>query len=172
MDIKLFYFINKNLSFYPLDIIMSFLSYIGWGGFIWIIISLYFIFFAKKEERKLGLLCLAGLILSTLVIELILKNIFCRLRPYDVLNDVNLLVFREKTFSFPSGHATSSFTSAIILGFKNRKRLVTFLILAFLISFSRIYCGVHYPSDVFFGGLIGLIIGFLVNFIYKSKVRN
>lgn len=126
MDIKFFDFINKNLSNSFFDIIMPFLSYIGWGGIIWIIISFYLIFIIKKEGGKLGLLCLIGLILSAILSEIILKNIFCKLRPYDIFKDVHLLVPKEKSFSFPSGHATSSFTSVVILGSKNKRKLLFF----------------------------------------------
>lgn len=170
MDISIFYFINKNLSNSFFDLIMPFFSYIGWGGFIWIIISFYLIFI-KREGRNLGLLCLIGLILSAILSEVILKNIFCKLRPYDVLKDVNLLVPKEKSFSFPSGHATSSLISAIILGSKNKRKLLLFIILALFISFSRIYCGVHYPSDVFGGVLIGLFLGSIITFLYHKKWR-
>ena len=145
---------------------MPFFSYIGWGGIIWIIISFYLILF--KKERDLGLLCLAGLILSAILSEIILKNIFSKLRPYETLYNVRLLVPKEKSFSFPSGHATSSFTASLILGSKNKRKILLFLILAIFISFSRIYCGVHSPSDVLFGALTGLILGSLVIFLYKK----
>jgi undecaprenyl-diphosphatase len=132
--------------------------------------SFYLIFIIKGEGRKLGLLCLTGLIFSAILSEVILKNIFSKLRPYDTLYDVNLLVPKEKSFSFPSGHATSSLTSAIILGSKNKRKLLLFLILAIFISFSRIYCGVHYPSDVLFGALIGLFLGSIIIFLYHKKI--
>lgn len=171
MDSKIFYFINKNLSNPFFDFIMPFFSYIGWGGIIWIVISFYLIFFDKKEGKTTGILSLIGLILSAILSEVILKNIFCRMRPYEVLKNVNLLVMKEKSFSFPSGHAVSSFTSAIILGYGKKIKFYIFLLLAILISFSRIYCGVHYPSDVLSGTFLGIFLGSSLIFLYRMRKR-
>ncbi len=68
---------------------------------------------------------------------------------------INLLVPRGGQFSFVSNHAANAFGLSVILGYfyPNWKWKVTAL--AFIIAFSRVYVGVHYPADVFFGALFG-----------------
>ena len=72
-----------------------------------------------------------------------------------VLSDVRVLEECGNSFSFPSGHAAKAFLAATILSgfFVRRKKL--FFTLAALVAFSRIYLGVHYPSDVLAGFALG-----------------
>lgn len=168
MDVNIFYFINSSLSNPVFDYIMPIFSYAGQTGIIWIILSFLLIFFGKKPAKRIGTLCLVGLILSGISTEVVLKNVIRRERPYNVLENVNLLVPKEKSFSFPSGHATSSFTASSILGLLGRKYFLFFIFLATFISFSRIYCGVHYPSDVLSGCILGIILGNVVIFLYRK----
>lgn len=97
----------------------------------------------------------------SLLISIVLKEIFMRPRP-EVLQLVT-----ETTYSFPSNHTILVFSILPIL-FKEKKAW-PFLILAILISFSRVYLGVHYMSDVILTALLGLIIG---NLILKYSVKN
>ena len=72
-------------------------------------------------------------------------------------------------FGFVSSHAANSFATAGLLGlFFNRKSLYLLLIWASLVSYSRVYLGVHYPSDILGGAIIGLIVAFLVHRIASS----
>jgi undecaprenyl-diphosphatase len=64
-----------------------------------------------------------------------------------------------QSYSFPSGHAAASFVAAYLLSKKDKKRAWVYYVVALLISFSRIYLGKHYPSDVLAGALIGTLIG-------------
>ena len=64
------------------------------------------------------------------------------------------------THSFPSGHATVSFACATVLALAVPRLRVPLFALAALISFSRVYVGVHYPSDVLAGAVLGLLLGF------------
>ena len=86
----------------------------------------------------------------------------CRVRPYDANPLLMPLIQRPTDFSFPSGHAASSFACAGVMWHKLPRRAgVPVLILAILISFSRLYIGVHYPTDVLAGAISGLLISFL-----------
>ena len=66
-----------------------------------------------------------------------------------------------ESYSFPSGHATEAFVGAIIIG-KKYGHLWLFILLALVISFSRVYIGVHYPGDVLAGALLGVGITMIV----------
>ena len=93
-----------------------------------------------------------------------------RQRPVDVLLYPMFLV---ANYSFPSIHAATSFSVLPILDREFKKVKWFWILFAILISFSRVYVGVHYFSDIVFGAIIGYLIGFL--FVYleqKYKIFN
>lgn len=96
---------------------------------------------------------------SFVLSELILKNLIQRQRPQYEINTTILPFDFYHSFSFPSGHACIAFAAALVLSKYNKQKKWLFYLLAFLISFSRIYLGKHYPSDVLAGAILGLIIG-------------
>ena len=102
--------------------------------------------------------------------NLLLKNLVARTRPYEVIDGLQLLVSRAVDLSFPSGHAASSFAAAVVMAKLLPKRYgIAALILAGLIAFSRLYVGIHYPTDVLFGAVSGCLIGWLVAKFYGEK---
>jgi undecaprenyl-diphosphatase len=159
-DVAGFYLINHAHTPF-LDWFMPLLSNRSNGGGIWIGIGLIMRACGKTHVRKGALLLLLVLLCSYLMNES-LKVVFGRSRPFEALNDVALLVKPMNSLSFPSGHAVAAFSSACILIRKVPKLAWFFLILAVLISFSRIYVGMHYPSDILAGALIGLAFGILL----------
>lgn len=101
------------------------------------------------------------------------KEIFERYRPCHNLEikDMVHLVNNKcgGKFGFVSSHAANTFALATLVGlFLNRKTFYLLLVWAILVSYSRIYLGVHYPSDVFFGGLLGIILALIVYRISHS----
>jgi membrane-associated phospholipid phosphatase len=66
------------------------------------------------------------------------------------------IVEAPATYSFPSGHATVSFACATVLALAVPRLRVPLIVLAVLISFSRVYVGVHYPGDVLAGAVLGI----------------
>ena len=91
-----------------------------------------------------------------------LKHEVARLRPCHVLDYVRSLVPCGVGKSFPSAHAANNFAVAAVLAYSYRQYKWVFYTIAFLIAFSRVYVGVHYPSDVIVGSFIGFAIGFIV----------
>lgn len=145
----------------------KFITHLGDKGIIWIIISVMLLI--RQDTRKAGFLSLISLAFSYILVNLFLKNYVARIRPYDFLNEVELLIERQRDFSFPSGHASSSFATAVILFQCLKKRTgILALVLASMISFSRLYFGVHYPTDVIIGIIIGIIVALLVYKISKK----
>lgn len=104
---------------------------------------------------------LLGLIATYLTVEVLIKNIFQRPRPYIDMPDLIEVGAVSNSYSFISGHTTIAFAAAYILSYHHRKGSWIYYILAFLIAFSRIYLGKHYPSDVLTGIFLGSIIGFI-----------
>ncbi|MBI4654898.1 MAG: glycosyltransferase family 39 protein [Nitrospirae bacterium] len=102
----------------------------------------------------------------------ILKTLFERPRPCQVLQGINLLVGCTGSFSFPSNHAANAFSFSAGLAYFFRGAGIPLYLLAVIIAFSRIYVGVHYPSDVVFGALLGTLIFFFVLAVYKWSKTN
>ena len=100
--------------------------------------------------------------------ELTLKNIICRLRPCNVFTDFPMLIARPTSYSFPSGHTSSSFAAALILTLRHKKIGWLAYIPAVLIAFSRIFLFVHYPTDVLAGILLGTLAALLTYFAAKA----
>ena len=102
---------------------------------------------------------------------MILKNIVDRDRPYEVLNELKILIERQPDSSFPSGHAANSLASAIVFFqmFKGRKSKISILLAGLVMALSRVYVGVHYLSDVLVGISVGIISGLSVCKFAKKK---
>ena len=95
----------------------------------------------------------------------------CRLRPYDACVQIIPLVKKLRDYSFPSGHTSFSFAAALILmRLEDRKIRIPALVLSILIALSRLYLGVHYPSDVIAGFLVALA-GSAAAFRLTKKLR-
>ena len=106
-----------------------------------------------------------ALILGLLVCNLTLKPLVARIRPYDLQEQdfgvyINLLISRQSDFSFPSGHTIASFEAAVVLLKNSKKMGIPALIIAILVSFSRLYLYVHYPSDVLVSVVLGTAFAF------------
>ena len=166
LNILSFYFINHGLDNRLFDIVMpcitDFGSVIAW----FIILGLMFVFGGQKT-RKIAFLGVMALLISNIVVYS-LKFIVAEPRPFLTLANVDLLVHAEETYSFPSGHAASSFAAAFVIGCKYKLNLkgksysllYPLMIFAAVVGFSRIYIGVHYPYDVVVGAIIGILSGY------------
>lgn len=134
--------------------IMCFITELGNSGIIWILITL--IMLIIKKTRKVGIMSALSLIIIFIVGNVILKNAVGRIRPYEVVDGLVLLIEKQKDLSFPSGHAASAFAVAAVMFKALPKKIgVPALVFAIIISLSRLYVGVHYPTDVIGGVLLG-----------------
>lgn len=144
------------------------LTHLGDGGWFWIGCTLFLLFIPKT--RTIGKISALALIFSLIVNNLLLKNIVARTRPYEVVDGLQRLIEAQIDLSFPSGHAGASFSAATVFFRKLPKRYgIPALLLAVLISFSRLYVGVHYPSDVLVGALVGIVGALLCEKFVERK---
>ena len=134
---------------------MNIITHLGDKGIFWIALTLLLL--ALRKTRKLGVTCMISMIIGLIITNLIIKNWVARVRPYELIEGLELIIERQHDFSFPSGHTTNSFACAWVIFRMEKKRWgVPALVLAILISLSRLYVGVHYPTDVIGGMAIGI----------------
>ena len=152
-----------------LNVIMKIITHSVDGGMVWIALTLVLCIFPKT--RKMGICAALSLIFSLIVCNGILKNVFQRIRPYEVIQGLSLLAGVDPAGdpSFPSGHTSSSFATsmAIFLASEKKQRIITVwaVVYAALVGFSRLYVGIHYPTDVIVGALVAIGLAFLAAFI-------
>ena len=156
LEVLVLLFVQENLRSPALTAIMRCITVLGNGGLIAIATTLLLI--AMKRYRRVGLACAASLLMEFLLVNLLLKNIVARIRPYVVSDALTVLTNIPHDFSFPSGHAGSVFAvAAVMLCWMPRKWGIPAILLASLIALSRLYVGVHYPTDVLVAVLIGCL---------------
>lgn len=115
----------------------------------------------RRQNRMLALFAIAALALA-LGMNKVIEMIYFRPRPFTVL-DVNLLSDKSALDpSFPSNHSTGAFTLAFILFWKRKKTRTILLVFAALIALSRLYIGVHYPTDIAAGAIVALLVTFIL----------
>lgn len=167
LDEKSFIFVNNLPHPYLLVEISRTLSDIKYG-FIWLTITLCLIYI-KRQPLGVIIYMIMTLIASSFLAQGILKEVFGRLRPEFLLENITVYGKTADYFSFPSSHAATSFAAAFVLSAMFKKGKTFFYSLALLISLSRVYLGVHYPFDVIFGALLGLAVGFFMTKIINIK---
>lgn len=148
--------IQEHLRIPALNPVMQFITHLGDAGFIWIVLTL--ILLILPRTRRAGAVCAAALVLNLVLTNVCLKNIIQRIRPYDVMDSLKILVEAEHDFSFPSGHTACSFAGAWAMRRTMDKKIwIPALVLAVLIGLSRLYVGVHYPTDILGGLIVGML---------------
>ena len=161
LDGAILFWIQEFLRTPLLDSFFSFYTKLGDSGLLWIALSLLLLCF--RPTRKAGLVSLTAMLLGLLCTNVALKHLVGRTRPWLVVEGLIHLVAEHDPNSFPSGHTCAAFASAVAwLGtLPKRWMKVTALVLAVLMGFSRLYVGVHFPSDVVVGALVGSACGWL-----------
>jgi len=160
MEGQFLLFVQEHLRNHLLTPLMLFLSFLGDGGWLWITAGVILLIFRKT--RKAGVCVLLSLLLGFLTNNLLIKNLVARVRPYDAVPGLEALTPPLNDWSFPSGHACSSFAAAAAMTFSLGKKAAWGFILAALIALSRVYVGVHYPSDVLVGAAVGVLAALCV----------
>lgn len=172
IDGNILLFIQEYVRHSWMDSFWKAVTFLGNSGWFWIAVSLLLI--VPKKTRKIGITALAALILGALMTNVALKNLVQRVRPFDAVQGLIPLVKRPLDSSFPSGHACASFAAALVY-YRMLPKIwgIGALVLAALIAFSRLYVGVHYPSDVLAGLIVGVLAAWaamrLTEYIWKNR---
>lgn len=167
LDEGLFHLTNAAWTNPLLDVLMPALSWAGNLGAVWLVLLGVIAAFGKKTGRGIALAGLIGLAIGLASSEII-KEITMRPSPFAALPDARMLIAAPHSYAFPSGHATSAFAAAsgAVLAAKKLLGRVppwgwAMLALAAVISYTRLYVGVHYPTDVAAGVLLGIACGWI-----------
>ncbi|MCR2043488.1 phosphatase PAP2 family protein [Anaerosalibacter massiliensis] len=152
--------------------IMKVITFLGSSKFFFGI-GLVLLFFFYKNKYYEGMFPLFSSIIGTYLVNAILKNIFVRTRP------LKYFLIEQTGYSFPSGHSMVSmafYTTMTYLFLENKKGKNTFIwvlnfLLIGLIGFSRIYLGVHWPTDVIAGYVMGFLVHIIIKDIHKRQVN-
>jgi len=155
VDVDVFFAVNSWAPATVMDSLMVLLSLYGrevvWGAAIVVL----FVFGGEREKR--AALTMGLLFMLLIGAGYLAKELVFRTRPYNLLEGVRLLVPVEADSSFPSGHTLIVAGGTVVALLKLRRWQATLLTIeAALVAISRIYVGVHYPTDIIGGALLGV----------------
>jgi undecaprenyl-diphosphatase len=131
---------------------------VGFAGLVWVALAPFVAYLAKRNAL-FATAFTAMCVWSADLIALGLKAATDRARPFETIPQADALLKATVGQSMPSGHAATSFAGAVILSYFLPRSAPYVFLLATAIAFSRIYVGVHYPSDVVAGAALGAAVG-------------
>ena len=178
-DTWLFQLVNLHWIHPAADDLMVFLTKPRLSGHIFVFAALFMVVRRGWNGVAIVLLALLAVGLADWITSGVLKPLFQRTRPCFAIDDCRLLVSQSRSWSFASSHASNSAAvAAMIWIFFSRGLLVerTFtavmIVYAFLVAWSRMYVGVHYPSDILAGALVGVCCAALVYTVFAWIIKN
>jgi undecaprenyl-diphosphatase len=180
LDTTAFHFCNQTIANPVFDAAMPFITDMNqhWYGLVFLG-GLWTLLFWKggKKGRTVALLLIPLIAMSDQLSSTVIKNIVARPRPCHTVNgmkliqDIRELVPCGSGFSFPSSHAVNNVAAATLLSHFYRRWSWAFFAYAGLMAFSRISVGVHFPSDVLGGAVIGAAISFTLLACWQALVN-
>lgn len=170
LDVTLLYFLNnltgKSQIFDNLTVFFA--SYLQYFLIVAFFLFLYFPAYEKRQKIYIFWVTVVSIIVARLGITEIIRFFYHRSRPF-LAYQLHPLIL-ENEWSFPSGHSTFFFAMAGAIYIYNKKWGIGFFIAALLMNISRIVAGVHYPSDILSGMIIGILVAYII-FYFAEKRR-
>lgn len=153
------------------DAIIPFWSHLGDHGLLWIAAALILLCFPRT--RRAGALALGGLLFSLLAVNVTIKHLVARPRPWLTIEGLRVLVNEPDPNSFPSGHTSAAFAfaAAVYRELPIPWTRAAVVAAAVCMGWSRIYVAVHYPSDVIAGVVVGTLCGLCAAWLYRKFLR-
>ena len=161
LDERALVWIAENVRCAVLNPLMELYTQLGNTGMLFIVLGVLMLFW--KPTRRAGFSALCAMLIGLIVVNFTIKPLVSRPRPWLVIeNFVNLVPERDPN-SFPSGHTNAAFAFALAVSVSAPRRWmkVTAVCMAAVMGLSRLYVGVHYPTDVLCGALVGTFCGWL-----------
>lgn len=155
LDFQILLWIQQNIRGEDATDFWESMMDLGNLGAIWLAIALALLVY--RRTRLCGAAAMLAIVLNTVVSNVILKNWVARPRPFLTHPELHPLIHLPTDFSFPSGHTSCAFAVAFVICAMLPKRYsIPALLMAAFVGLSRLYLGVHYPTDVLAGMFIGL----------------
>lgn len=154
----------KNLMF---DNISRILAFVGEMSMIWVVFTIICLF--VRKYRRMGLSLAANLIFNVIAANAIMKTIVARPRPCTLNTTVELITKVPFDASFPSGHTLYAFGAATIIFIYNKWLGILAYIFAIIMGLSRMYAYVHFPTDVLFGAIFGILFA-ITSYILEQMI--
>jgi undecaprenyl-diphosphatase len=161
-DKVLFHLINQKAKCKALDKSMPLVTRLG-NASVTIVVCLAISLLGNTSMKEAGIEALFALATSHLMVQ-VLKRLVHRERPIEVMADINVFNVPIDFYSFPSGHTTAIFAVTTVFMLYRHVLAVPLMILGVAVGLSRMYVGVHYPTDVFIGMFIGILFAFIAHF--------
>lgn len=170
LDVKLFFFLNSLVGRYPIfDTFVVFLaSYLQYILIIAFLLLLYFSAYSKTRKLHIFLTTVISAMIARLGVTELIRFFYHRPRPFLVYQLHPLVLDNE--WSFPSGHSAFFFAIAMAIYFYNKKWGIAFFVAAILMNISRVIVGVHYPSDILGGAIVGIVVAYIVFYFVEKKM--
>lgn len=171
-----------NLDFYLFNLINQFAGRWAWLdycamfcadmlGYILIFVLALFLATNYRKYWKMVLEAVIAAGFTRFVLTTIIRWLWFRPRPFVTLNFLPLIGQSPKEGAFPSGHASFFFALSTIVYFYNKKAGIFFYIASLLIVVSRVFTGVHWPSDILAGALLGILMGWILNMLFRKHAH-
>ncbi len=166
IDKNLFLLIN-GLSNSALDVIMGTFSFAG-DFYIVIPVTALFVLIKNRENSKRDIITALVCLFTGGLIVYFLKGLIARPRPLEELGEIVRIIGKgHSSSSFPSGHSQMSFGAVTFLWLRYKKWALSLFFLGFLCAVSRVYCGMHFPSDILAGSAIGITSSWVAYRIFE-----
>ena len=155
LDSGVLLWIQEHLRGPVLDAVVSFYTTLGNAGILFLVLAGVLLCF--RRTRKAGALALGAIVIGFLCTNVVLKHLVGRPRPWLDVPGLTALVAEHDPNSFPSGHTCAAFAAGLAWAgtCSARWARIAAVVSAVCMGLSRLYVGVHYPSDVLAGALVG-----------------
>jgi undecaprenyl-diphosphatase len=180
LDLSILYFFNVTLSVPWLDSVMIYLTNLQHWMPVYILAFTFVIYKFKWKGVMMVVACLLLVGVADFITNKFIKEVIARPRPCSLIKDPSGLYSWVRTpdgprlgFSFPSSHAVNNFAGVVffILLFPKKRKLLWLFVPATIVSITRIYLSLHYPSDILGGMIIGAIFGWIFALIYQKTTE-
>lgn len=177
IDVAIFHFINQTLANPVGDVVWPMITNYDrlWPvRVVLIAVWLWLLIKGGRRGRTVALMVIPLLVISDQLSSSVIKPLVGRLRPchevdgVPIVQSIHMLVGCGSGKSFPSSHAVNNFALATVFSFYYRRGLWWFVAMASVIALSRPAVGVHYPSDILGGAIIGTAVGFFVIWLWMN----
>ncbi|MCX6721546.1 MAG: phosphatase PAP2 family protein [Candidatus Staskawiczbacteria bacterium] len=168
-----------NLDLYLFNLINQFAGRLAWLdyfamfcaeylGYLLLAILILFLAINFRKYWRMVLEAVVAAVITKFILADFIRWLWFRPRPFVALNFVPLINQSAKEASFPSGHASFYFALSTIVYCYNKKAGTFFYIASFLIVIARVFTGVHWPLDVLAGAILGILMGWILNMLFRK----